>query len=292
LYEAVDFFVKHGAKKGNPIIEDVVQEFLKDKQQVGRKGKYLEGLQDKWTKFIDHVGEGKHLADITTEKIRDYIFVTRKELSDTTKSDYLRGLSILFNYGIKKKYLSLNPVVGVERPQLKYRPPEVLSPEDFTSLLNRCLKRKWFDRLTVFILVGFCGVRTEEACQLRWDNIDMSAKKVLVPAEIAKKAHFRRNGIPSNAMKWLKLCHDRRKTGPIIGANAKQQLSTAIRFAHIGYTQNCLRHSFCSYSLESGIPLADVAASLGHTESLQVLHTHYRNIVEPKTAKAWWAIVP
>ena len=292
LSEAVDFFLKHGAKKGNPPFDSVVKEFLTDKRQVGRKAKYLIGLEDKWKRFSAHIGNGTLIGDISSEQIKDYVYVARGKLGDTTKTDYLRGLSILFNYAIQKKYIGLNPTEDIARPQPQFHPPQVLSPDDFSTLLNRCLVRKWYDRLTVFALVGFCGIRTEEACKLRWDNIDMENKKVLVPASVAKKARFRRNSIPPNAMKWLEVVHDKRVTGPIIGENAKRLLNVAVRFAHIGYTQNCLRHSFCSYSIESGVPIADVASSLGHTESLDVLHSHYRNIVEKKAATKWWAIVP
>jgi integrase len=292
LNEAVEFYLKHGAKKGNPPFDDVVTEFLADKRLVGRRGNYLDGLKDKWVRFSEHIGKGKLVGDITTEQIKDYVYVTRSDLSDTTKADYLRCLSILFNYAIKKKYIGLNPTKDINRPSPKFNPPSVLSPEDFAALLNRCLKRKWHDRLTIFTLVGFCGIRTEEACKLRWENIDMKNKKVMVPASVAKKARFRRNVIPPNAMKWLDAVYDKRRTGPIIGANSKRLLNVAVRFAHIRYSQNCLRHSYCSYSIESGIPIAEVAAALGHTERLDVLHTHYRNIVEKKDANKWWHIVP
>jgi integrase len=292
LNEAVEFYLKHGAKKGNPPFDDVVKEFLEEKRQAGRRDKYLEGLEDKWSRFSEHLGKGKLIGDITTEQIKDYVYLTRGELGDTTKTDYLRGLSVLFNYGIQKKYIGLNPTKGVTRPNPQFRAPKILSPGDFEILLNRCLKKGWHDRLTIFVLVGFCGIRTEEACKLRWDNIDMENQKVMVPETVAKKARFRRNLIPPNAMKWLEAAHDKRRTGPIIGPNAKRLLNVAVRFAHIGYSQNCLRHSFCSYSIEAGVPVADVAASLGHTESLAVLHAHYRNIVEKKDALQWWNLVP
>jgi integrase len=292
LNEAVEFYLKHGAKKGNPPFDDVVKEFLEEKKQAGRRGKYLEGLEDKWVRFSEHIGEGRLIGDITTEQIKDFVYITRGDLSDTTKTDYLRGLSVLFNFGIQKKYLGLNPTKGIARPNAQFKAPKILSPEDFEILLNRCLKKKWHERLTIFVLVGFCGIRTEEACKLRWDNIDMANQKVMVPDTVAKKARFRRNRIPENAMKWLEALHDKRRTGLIIGANSKRLLNVAVRFAHIGYSQNCLRHSFCSYSIESGVPTADVAASLGHTESLAVLHAHYRNIVEQKDALKWWTIVP
>ena len=71
----------------------------------------------------------------------------------------------------------------------------------------------------MFVLVGFCGIRTEEASRLKWTNIKLSDRIVEVPAEIAKKAQFRNNPIPQNAVEWLRVVEDKRRTGPIIGSN-------------------------------------------------------------------------
>ena len=292
LHHVLDFFVTHGPKKGDKPYGVLADSFIADKSQTGRGVKYLQGLKDRFDTFGEYIGSDVNVRTITSKQIHHYVYTVRKELTPITKSDYIRSLSILFNYAIRGGFLSTNPCVNVDRPMKKFAAPKVLSPEDLKILLNRCYKKGWYDRLTVFVLVSFCGIRTEEACKLRWDNIDMVNKKVMVPADIAKKARFRRNNISPNAMKWLEAIYDGRRTGLIISDKAKRSLNSAVRFAHIGYTQNCLRHSFCSYSLENGMPLADVVAMMGHNGSPNVIHTHYRNIVEPKTAKAWWSVVP
>jgi integrase len=292
LTEAVDFFLIHGARQGNPTIAEVIEEFLKSKRQVDRSTRYLDGMDEMWTRFGNYVGMLKHLGDITTDQIKKFVFGKLKGTGAVTKNNYLRALSVLFNYGIRHKYVGLNPVSEIDRPKPKRHPPEVISPEDFAILLNRCHKKQWYDRMTIFVLVAYCGVRSEEACKLRWDNIDMTNKRVMVPPEVAKSSSFRRNNIPANAMKWLDLAHDARRTGPIIGKDSKVLLRSAIRYAHIRYAQNCLRHSFCSYSIESGVSKEDVASALGHKGSLKVLYDHYRNVVDPEETKKWWAIVP
>ncbi len=292
INDAVEFYLKHGARKGNPTYQTVVDELLAEKTQVSRSPNYLTDLGDKFTTFGKHLGAETKLGDITSEQISKYVYVVRNGLSATTKANYLRVLSVLFNYGIKKQYLSINPCENVERPTKKFHAPKVLTPEDFTKLLDRCYQNKWHDRIAIFVLVGFCGIRVEEAQKLKWTDIDMENKKVMVPADVAKKARFRRNVIPANAMAWLESIYDARRKGLIIGANAKTLLASAIRFSHIGYSQNCLRHSFCSYALENGMPLADVVSMMGHAGSPAVIHSNYRNLVEPKAAKKWWAIVP
>jgi integrase len=154
------------------------------------------------------------------------------------------------------------------------------------------MEHHWSERLVVFVLVGFCGIRTEEASRLKWSNIQLENKIVEVPATVAKKARFRNNPIPVNASKWLALVEDKRRTGPIIGSTWECQLRSAIAASRITYHQNAIRHSFCSYAIGAGWPLADVIAYMGHSGSPSMIYSHYRNVVSADDGKRWFSIVP
>ena len=290
--DALEFCAKHGAGTSNRTLASVVSEFIADKRQVGRGEGYMAGLKFTFDPFLKEVGTGILIGDVTADQIKNYVYVKHNDWGAVTKTNNLRMLSLVFNYGIKKKYIAFNPTAEIDRPKKKFEAPKVLTPDAFSILLNRCLKKKWYDRLTVFVLVGFCGLRLEESSKIKWSDIDMENGKVMVSADIAKKAAFRRNVIPPNAMKWLRAVYDARRTGPIIGTNWKNLIRSAVRFSHIDCPKNGIRHSFCSYALETGMPLAECVAMMGHNGSPAMINSHYRNIVEPKEAKKWWAIVP
>lgn len=292
LNDVVEFYSKHGARKGNPAIQAVIDSLLAGMERAGRKPTYIVSISKHMSKFTDYVGKDTLIGDVTEQKVTNFVFKKHEHVAAVTKMNLIRNLSVLFNYAIKKNFIGFNPVSKVDKPSVKFEVPKVLTPEDFATLLNRCLKRKWDGRLTVFILVGFCGIRTQEACQLTWSDIDLDNCKVMVPARVAKKGSFRRNVIPENAMKWLRLIRDDRRKGAIIGNNSVALLRSAVKYAHISHTKNCLRHSFCSYALENGMPLADVVAMMGHNGSPAMINSHYRNIVEQRAAKKWWAIAP
>lgn len=292
LSDLVEFYAKHGARKGNPAIQAVIDSLLEGMKRAERKDTYIASINKHLTKFTTYVGKDTLIGDITEEKVTSFIFKKHANVGAVTKLNLIRNLSVLFNYAVKKNFIGFNPVSKVDKPSVKFNAPKVLTPEDFTILLNRCLKKKWHDRLALFVLVGFCGIRTQEAAQLTWKDVDLENGKVMVPASVAKKGSFRRNVIPANAMAWLQRVKDKRMTGPIIGENYIALIRSAVKYAHITHTKNCIRHSFCSYALENGTPLADVVAMMGHNGSPAMINTHYRNIVEPSAAKAWWAIVP
>lgn len=293
ITDVVDFYEKHCANKSNPAVEKVVQSLLAERRQAGCKNSYLETLNRHFSKLVAHVGASTPLGDITTDQIREFVYLSHSHVNEVTKLNLIRNLSVLFNYGINQNLIGINPMgKKLAKPKAKFKVPAVMSPADFNTLLHRCYRKGWYDRLTIFVLIGFCGVRTEEASNLTWADISYDEKRVLVPADVAKKMGFRRNNIPPNAMAWLEAVRDNRRTGPIIGSNFVNLLRSAVRFAHIKHTKNCIRHSFCSYALEAGWSLEDVIAYMGHNGSPAMVATHYRNVVSKADADAWWAIVP
>jgi integrase len=69
---------------------------------------------------------GKDCADITTDMVQNHLY-KRKKISAYTANKDLRHLRALFNYGIEKKWISVNPTHGitffpVEKKE-KYTPP-------------------------------------------------------------------------------------------------------------------------------------------------------------------------
>ncbi|MEY4939589.1 MAG: hypothetical protein RIQ93_1324 [Verrucomicrobiota bacterium] len=56
------------------------------------------------------------------------------------------------------------------------------------------------------------------------------------------------------------------------------------------WPHNALRHSFASYRMAIVTNAAQVAEECGH--SVQVMKTHYRDLVTKKDAEAWFAVMP
>ena len=293
ITDAVTFYLGHqGSTFGQTPLREVVEEFLREKLQSGRSQQYDRVMRRCFNQFIEHVGADRRVGAVSRTDITTYVYETNKHLSSISKRNVLTNLSVLFNFMVRRDLLTVNPVDKIDRPIVPFQEPHVLTPTDFETLLKRCLSQGWADRLVVFVLVGFCGIRTEEASRLKWSNIQFENKIVEVPATVAKKARFRNNPIPVNASEWLALVEDKRRTGPIIGSTWESQLRSAIVSSRITYHQNAIRHSFCSYAIGAGWPLADVIAYMGHSGSPSMIHSHYRNVVSLEDGKKWFSIVP
>jgi site-specific recombinase XerD len=292
LPDVVSFYVRHHGHKGNPTLAELVELFVTEKKRVGRSVHYEKSMRYCLNGFIPYVGNETRVGDITREQITNYVYQHNRDAGVVTKKNILTHLSVLFNFAIKEEMLGLNPVDKITRPTIPFKKPHVLSPVDFSKLLHRCLEYKWYDRLVIFVLVGFCGIRTEEGCRLSWSHLHLDRGIVELPAEFAKKARFRNNPIPSNGLKWLNHVVDKRRTGRLIGDKWNMMLRSAISSSAIDYRQNCIRHSFCSYALAAGWTLADVIAFMGHNGSSSMIFSHYRNVVSEDDGKKWFSIVP
>ena len=292
LPDVVAFYVRHHANKGNPTLSELVEMFVAEKKRIGRSAHYEKSVRYYLNGFIAHVGTDVRISEITRDQIANYVYHTKADAGLVTKKNLITHLSVLFNFAIKEDMLGLNPVDKITRPTVPFKKPHVLSPADFSKLLHRCLEYGWTDRIVIFVLVGFCGIRAEEASRLSWSHLHLDKSIVEVPAEFAKKARFRNNRITPNAMAWLKVVEDKRRTGQLICPKWKQKLIIAVRSAKIDFHQNCIRHSFCSYALAVGTPLAEVIAQMGHSGSPAMIHSHYRNVVSEDDGRQWFAIAP
>jgi len=246
LTDVVTFYLANGVRRQTGKLAEVMEKFLTEKQRIGRSHSYDQAMRYDFGRFLAHVGKDRSIGDITRQEITDYVYEKNGHVGAVMKRNLLTNLSVLFNFAVKEDFVSENPVERIDRPTIPFQKPHVLGPSDFEILLRRCYVNHWYDRLTVYVLVGCWGIRVEEASRLRWANLDLQRQIVEVPATVAKQASFRNNRIPPNAMAWLRAVEDKRRTGPIIGPNWKNLLRVAVRFCLIDYRQNCVRHSFCS----------------------------------------------
>ena len=293
LHDAISFYLTHhGSTTGQKLCTEVLEQFLAEKLRIGRSRQYDRNMRQSLTRFITLTGGDRPIGTITRQQITDYVYRTNAKLSPVSKANLLRNLNVLFSYAIKEELLEHNPVAKITRPIVPFRKPHILSPADFSRILHRCLQKQWHDRLVVLVLVGFCGIRVEEACRLSWKHLHLDQGIVELPADFAKKARFRNNRIPPNAMEWLRRVEDRRRRGRIIGGNWSNLLRSAVELPKLDYRQNCIRHSFCSYALASGWSLADVIAAMGHAGSPAVIFSNYRNVVSETDGKRWFALSP
>ena len=122
--------------------------------------------------FVEFLGSCADLnvATITQKDILDFRDQREaKGLAPLTLNLDITVLSAAFNAALRQGHISVNPCVGIEPLKDKAAHKKTFTPEQVSALLSaadgdwRCV-----------ILVGFyCGMRLNDACNLRWRDIDL-----------------------------------------------------------------------------------------------------------------------
>jgi integrase len=111
-----------------------------------------------------------NIAAITSKDILD--FRDRREakgLAPATVNLDITVLSAAFNAALRQGHVSVNPCAAIEPLKDKVHHKKVFTPEQVSALVSTA-EGDWRG----VILVGFyCGMRLNDACNLRWQDIDL-----------------------------------------------------------------------------------------------------------------------
>lgn len=176
-----------------------------------------------------------------------------------------------------------NVAKGIDLPTVENAPPGIHTPEQVTIVLEQA-RNQDVDLCRWLAVRYFAGLRGSEAAALEESAIQPARGFIEVSAARAKTRRRRLVTIQPALAAWL----DVGGKLPLGDVNTKRwTLTQALGFA---WPRNVTRHSFVSYHLAAFGSAARTALEAGHTEAM--LFQHYRELVTPEAAAAFWAIRP
>ncbi|MCE0521659.1 MAG: hypothetical protein LV480_01970 [Methylacidiphilales bacterium] len=190
---AVDFYLTYKrSNKGTITVGEAIVMFRKAKQEQGCSERYLWSMDKHHGRFLKTFKSSDVMNSISTQQIYDHVY-SKEHASwgSVTRTNYIKNLNALFNFCLKREYLTINPVLKVDKPKKKTLEPGFLKVEDVVTLLNKGVELKMYDRIAASVLVLFGGVRVEEVSKMTWRNVKESFSQVTVGANIAKMAQRR-----------------------------------------------------------------------------------------------------
>jgi integrase len=293
LREAVDFYELH-LKSQDSLrqikLEPFVKEFLKAKEE-GKTGKKRRNAKPRYLgtlryrlellrRYLPEYG----LAGLESEHLTD--FLETRQISGRTWNNYRRDFHVAFAWAVDQKYLLTNPAASVPEAQEDPINAQVLSPEEFSRLLQSAE----VGLRPVLALQGFAGLRRSEVEQIEWDEIKFDTERIV--AKRTKSGKWRYIRIRPNLKAWLEQVPEDQRSGRVCRVRYREALDRARLDGDIlVWPHNGLRHSFSSYHLVAEEDEARLQMELGHSTP-RLLIEHYRAIVTPAKAQAWWRITP
>ena len=197
------------------------------------------------------------------------------------------------------------------------RPSRSLDLEQALAVLDAAKGERLWPYVAVSMLGG---IRTEEARALRWSEVDLEAGTVAVYRSVRRTGETKTEKsrgvfqIPEIAVEALrdlvlKQAADRAKAGtawkennlvfctslggPVYATDVRMEFKRITEKAGLGrdWTPRELRHTFVSLLSDSGVPIEQIAAAVGHS-STRTTEVVYRHQLRPVTRTAAVALGP
>jgi site-specific recombinase XerD len=209
--------------------------------------------------------------------------------------------SLIFDYGKENGVIAVHPMLDMDRPQIAYAIPGILSCAQFKVLLTTA-ETEFPDLLPFLALAGFAGIRRAEMVKqyaagqvLQWSDIDFGKRLITVRDGVAKATRRKlgnRRFVPMEHALVSWLAPYRQDNGAVVAisdAAFRRRMKKLHAATKLTPDQNALRHSFASYWLarsENGV--GALSKHMGNSES--VCRRHYLETLTPEEGKQWFAI--
>jgi integrase len=284
LRAAVDFTLEHGKAPPALPLQSLAAQCLRAKEAKGCRPRSLRKFRTTIDRFL--IGRRDLPAsDIAAADVHE--FLTCNGWRAATARSFLIDLRTLFAWGVRNRLCRENPALAVELPRPEDAPPGILTPAQSAALMLRCQESEP-TLLATLTLCLFAGVRPEEACRLAWENI--GPDYVNVQGHKAKTRKRRLVTITPQLRAWLDTARAVESELPV--ANYPNKFNHVRRLAGLfkNWPHDAMRHSFASYHLAKHRNENHTAQEMGN--SPQMIYGHYRELVRPADADAFFAILP
>lgn len=197
-------------KKTKDPLRPQISKFL-ELEKIRVAPKTYESYQSKtrlFCEWLEHEGFGKaNIAEIGTEQIQNFFhyLITQKQLCRRTIEKYQQNLTTLFDYFVRLKKVTENPVKDIPRVGLvvDYAPKPILST-DLAKLKDEIMKKD----LQLWLACQFqyyCFIRPGTELRLmRISSINFDAGVVTIPNALAKNRRTETVVIPKVFLRVLK----------------------------------------------------------------------------------------
>ena len=233
--------------------------------------------------IVPFFGENKFLKDITLSQIEEYRVYRLNKVSSRSVNHEVSVLISLMRQAVdwgdlEPKYLPKVKKLKQDDKRLRF-----LTTEEIDRLFDEA--KKFDEDMECYIrLMLYAGLRLGEALNLRWVDIDLEKKLVVIAPREDWKPKTRRGRIVPIPPELLDYLVNRRLKYPdaslvVLGAGhyTIERMERIFRkiAAQAGLetkgedkvTAHTLRHTYASHLVMNGTPLYTVSALLGHSDS-------------------------
>lgn len=291
------------------LVSEAIEQYLKSRQHLRPKSRLAD--QSTLNLFVACLPAGCLLSQIEPRHIDGFLTkpAKAKTLSAATANTYHTRVSGFLSWCVDSGIIRDNPARKVVRPKLARREKSFLSREQYKRLLRTidahatmietgAFKQaslrdghvRWL--IEVVEVAVATGLRRTELVHMRWSWINFDEQHIVVRRAdgfVPKSKHERTIPVRGHALEILERLNGERASEDdeyvFMGVGGAQLDATYVskRFKlFVGLarlpkelTFHCLRHTFCSWMIQAGVPVAHVQRLAGHASletTMQYIH--------------------
>ena len=215
------------------------------------------------------------MVDITPRDADLFRTIRSQEVSPVSVNIDLRTLKASFSTAVRWKMLPESPFKGTKLLRIPERPPRYFTKEEFEQLVS-VIREQWFKEFVIVAVLT--GLRRGELINLRWKNVDLGRRMLLVQSsESFQTKAGKMRVVPLNPI----VCHilatrSSQASGDFVftyrGSKVLDNLVTHkfrryVRAAglDLGLHFHSLRHTFASWLVQARVSIYEVQKLLGHS---------------------------
>jgi len=273
--------------------------------ELGRKAYASQENHRVLTKrYIEHQWGTHQLSSVRTVDVEKWL--DGLSLAPASKTKIKSTFSVLYSHAIRHQWLTFNPISKVRTSSKRLREKDVLSPQEFQSLIEQLSVR---DRAMV-MLAGSTGLRRSELIALTWADLNTVTLEVNVLRSCVRnrfgetKTECSRRPVPLHPVVLKALLEWREESPykdptdflfPSVRLNGAQPLSPdsllkrsirpALERAGIGGKQigwHNFRHSLATNLRAMGVDVKVAQELLRHANSRTTLDVYTRAVSQQK----------
>jgi integrase len=266
LAEATDFPER---RKTEPItLQEFASRYERDYLRVKASKSYRQA-QNRLQNVVALLGPNRRVDAVTTGDVHRMLARLReKGDGPATCNRYLSRLNSAMKRAVVWGYARENPCAGVERLREPKPTDRYLHPHELAALLEAADPRIQ----PMILFAAHTGVRQGEQLALRWADVDLENRRVVIRSETSKNSEARTVPLNSAALRALSMCSP---SDPVFGFETFPNklwrkalravgwdVTEAPRLA--GWCWHSLRHHCASQLAMADVPLTKVGKILGH----------------------------
>lgn len=280
-----DFMARRAATEKSVTFNELFARFTDSKKT--KSAAYLRGLKYTLPRFP--ALHSRIVAEIAPAEIESEL----DGMTPTVRNSFLRNLRAVFNYGVKREWLAVNPVSKLDFEEVDKGEVQTLAPGQAEALMTAA--EADHDLLPYHALGLFAGVRPFELERLEWQHIDLAERHIEITAQVSKTGRRRIIDMTPTLHTWLTHFIS---TGGTMAGNVTPKRGLRKRLRKIreaagltAWIQDVMRHSYASYWLAEHGDINRLTLNMGH-ESADMLWKHYNRAAKKKDASSFWQIAP